>query len=160
MAITPYLLYQDAGAALDWLAKAFGLRRTGHAYKGADGRISHGAMTLGEAQLMLGSPGPDFKNPKLLGVATQNLYVDVDDVAKHYARAVAAGANIIEQPTDTVYGARRYGAEDPEGHRWYFAQALSVAPPRAKKSSRKKAVGQKTPGRKSKRHAKKRSSRK
>ena len=29
MAITPYLLYQDAGAALDWLAKAFGLRKTG-----------------------------------------------------------------------------------------------------------------------------------
>ena len=28
MAITPYLLYRDAGAALDWLAKAFGLRKT------------------------------------------------------------------------------------------------------------------------------------
>ena len=35
MAITPYLLYQDAGAALTWLAKAFGLRKTGRAFKDA-----------------------------------------------------------------------------------------------------------------------------
>jgi PhnB protein len=140
MAITPYLLYQDAGAALDWLAKAFGLSKTGDVYKGADGRVSHGAMKLGEAQLMLGSPGPDFRNPKALGHATQNLYVDVDDVAGHYARAVKAGATIIEEPNDTFYGARRYGAEDPEGHRWYFAQDLSTAKPRRKKNAPKKAV--------------------
>ena len=50
---------------------------------------------------MLGSPGPDFKNPKVLGQATQNLYVDVDDVDKHHARAVKAGATIIEEPQDT-----------------------------------------------------------
>jgi uncharacterized glyoxalase superfamily protein PhnB len=143
MAITPYLLYQDAGAALDWLAKAFGLRRSGDVYKGADGRVNHGAMKLGDAEMMLGSPGPDFKNPKLLGVATQNLYVDVEDVDKHYARAVAAGAKIIEKPTDTFYGARRYGAEDPEGHRWYFAQVLAAPAPRAKKSRRKKSAGRK-----------------
>lgn len=135
MAITPYLLYQDAGAALAWLAKAFGLRKTGDIYKGADGRVSHGGMTLGDAQLLLGSPGPDFKNPKVLGHATQNLYVDVDDVAKHYARAVKAGATIIEEPRDTPYGARRYGAEDPEGHRWYFAQELPVKAPRQRRAT-------------------------
>ena len=142
MAITPYLLYQDAGAALDWLAKAFGLRKTRDIYRGADGRVSHGAMTLGDAQLMLGSPGPDFKNPKVVGHATQNLYVDVDNVARHYARAVQAGATIIEEPRDTPYGARRYGAEDPEGHRWYFAQDLSVKapPPRRRKKATKKAT--------------------
>jgi uncharacterized glyoxalase superfamily protein PhnB len=156
MAITPYLLYQDAGTALDWLEKAFGLRRSADVYKSADGRVTHGAMTLGGAQLMLGSPGPDYPNPKVLGVATQNLYVDVPDVAKHYARAVAAGAKIIEEPKDTFYGARRYGAEDPEGHRWYFAQDLAVPARRAKKSSRKRrAVGTRT-----KRRAKKRSARK
>ena len=27
MAITAYLLYRDAGAAVDWLAKAFGLEK-------------------------------------------------------------------------------------------------------------------------------------
>jgi uncharacterized glyoxalase superfamily protein PhnB len=145
MAITPYLLYRDAGEALEWLAKAFGLRRTGDVFAGADGRVSHGSMTLGGAVLLLGSPGPDFKNPKALGQATQNLYVDVDDVDRHYARAVAAGATIIEEPHDTFYGARRYGAEDPEGHRWYFAQALTPKGSAGKKASaRRNTTGQKT----------------
>ena len=133
MAITPYLLYQDAGGAVSWLAKAFGLRRAGDLYTGADGRVSHASMMFGDALLMLGSPGPDFRNPKALGHATQNLYVDVDDVDEHYARAVKAGATIIEEPKDTFYGARRYGAEDPEGHRWYFAQELASAQRRSKK---------------------------
>jgi uncharacterized glyoxalase superfamily protein PhnB len=141
MAITPYLLYRDASAAVDWLAEAFGLRQSGDLYRGPDGRVTHASTTFGKAVLMLGSPGPDFRGPKALGHATQNLYVDVDDVERHYARAVAAGAKIIEEPTNIFYGARRYGAEDPEGHRWYFAQELA---PRPKRSGKAKKSGAKT----------------
>ena len=139
MAITAYLLYRDAGAAVDWLAKAFGLRAS-EVLKGPDGRVNHAEMKLGDALLMLGSPGPDFQGPRALGHATHNLYVDVDDVEKHYARAVAAGATIIEQPKDTFYGARRYGAEDLEGHPWYFAQALAAGRKRPR-TRKKKAKG-------------------
>jgi uncharacterized glyoxalase superfamily protein PhnB len=142
MAITPYLLYRDAGAAVDWLAKAFGLRPD-EVLKGADGRVNHASMTFGDAVLMLGSPGPDFKGPRAVGHWTANLYVDVDDVEKHYGRAVKAGAAIIEEPRDTPYGARRYGAEDLEGHRWYFAQSLAPTRTRSKKkktTSRKPAA--------------------
>jgi uncharacterized glyoxalase superfamily protein PhnB len=136
MAITPYLLYQDAGAAVDWLAKAFGLR-VDEVMKGADGRVGHASMTLGEDLLMFGSPGPDFKGPRAIGHWTANLYVDVDDVEKHYARSVKAGATIIEEPRDTPYGARRYGAEDLEGHRWYFAQDLAAMRTRPKKKAKR-----------------------
>jgi PhnB protein len=125
MAITPYLLYRDAGAAVKWLSEAFGLRQAGASYHDAAGRVTHAEMRLGDALLMLGSPGPDFKNPKTLGQAAQNLYVDVANVDKHYARAVEAGARIVEEPKDTFYGARRYGAEGPEGHVWFFAQNLA-----------------------------------
>lgn len=138
MAITPYLLYRDAGAAVDWLIRAFGLR-SGETIKAQDGRVGHATLTFGKAVLMLGSPGPDFKGPRALGHATQNLYIDVDDVDKHYARAVKAGATIIEEPKETFYGARRYGAEDLEGHRWYFAQEL--APKRSPRRKSKKAKG-------------------
>jgi uncharacterized glyoxalase superfamily protein PhnB len=44
MAITPYLLYRDAGAAVDWLVEAFGLRATRDIFKGADGRVSHATL--------------------------------------------------------------------------------------------------------------------
>src|SRR5262245_15027391 len=150
MAITPYLLYQDAGAAVDWLAKAFGLRPD-EVMKGADGRVAHASMTFGKALLMLGSPGPDFQGPRAIGHWTANLYVDVDDVEKHYARTIKAGATIIEEPRDTPYGARRYGAEDLEGHRWYFAQPLTTARTRPKKKAKRRksvARGKKARGRK------------
>jgi uncharacterized glyoxalase superfamily protein PhnB len=138
MAITAYLLYRDAGAAVEWLAKAFGLEKD-EVLTGADGRVQHASMKLGEALVMLGSPGPEFKGPRALGAVTQNLYVDVDDVEAHHARAVKAGASIIEEPRDTPYGARRFGAEDLEGHRWYFAQELGVRRKRATKPPRRKA---------------------
>ena len=137
MAITAYLLYRDAGAAVEWLAKAFGLEKE-EALEGPDGRVNHASMIFGKAALMLGSPGPDFEGPRAHGHSTANLYVDVDDVEAHYARALAAGATIVEELKETFYGARRYGAEDLEGHRWYFAQDLTATRTRAKKSRRRK----------------------
>jgi uncharacterized glyoxalase superfamily protein PhnB len=125
VAITPYLYYQDAGAALKWLARAFGFKRYGRRMMGADGRINHAAMQFGDATFMMGCPGPKYRNPKRLGQATQSLYVNVADVDTHFARAQRAGARILEEPADTEYGHRRYGAEDPEGHQWYFAQELA-----------------------------------
>ncbi len=123
MAITPYLYYQDAGGALEFLAKAFGFRKYGKPMRGPDRRVNHAAMRSGDHIFMLGSPGNNYQSPKLLGQATQALYVDVDDVEKHFKRASRTGAKIIEEPHDTAYGARRYGAEDIEGHQWYFAQS-------------------------------------
>jgi uncharacterized glyoxalase superfamily protein PhnB len=155
MAITPYLLYQDAGAALEWLSKAFGLRRCGTAYRDADGRVTHAEMKLGDAPLMLGSPGRDFKNPKRLGGATQNLYVDVDDVDRHYTRAVKAGATIIEDLKETFYGARRYGAQDLEGHQWFFAQQVSKKRTSAQTGRSKAARGARNTGRAGKRSSRK-----
>ncbi len=128
MAITPYLYYEDVGAALKFLAKAFGLRNHGRPMVGPDGKINHAAMKLGGALIMMGCPGPQFRNPKRLGQTTHSLYVSVQNVDNHHRRARRAGARIIEEPMDTFYGHRRYGAEDPEGHRWYFAQEIKKRP--------------------------------
>jgi len=124
MSITPYLLYKDIAGALKFLARAFGFRKYGTQMLGPDGKINHAAMQLGDDLIMMGYPGPKYKNPKQLGQATQSLYVNVDDVDEHFERARKAGATILEEPKDTFYGHRRYGAEDPEGHQWYFAQEI------------------------------------
>ena len=118
--ISPYLNYEDTGAMVDWLARAFGLVER-HRMAGPDGTTSHAEMELDGGVVMLGSPGGDFRNPRHLGRDTSSLYVYVDDVDAHCERARAAGAEIIEEPADQPYGDRRYGARDPEGHRWYFA---------------------------------------
>ena len=127
MAITPYLLYDDVGEALKFLAKAFGFRKYGAQMKGPGGKIHHAAMKLGDDLIMMGYPGSGYRNPKRLGHSTQSLYVNVENVDKHFGRAKKAGATILEAPADTEYGHRRYGAEDPEGHRWYFAQEIHQA---------------------------------
>ncbi|HUE83027.1 MAG TPA: VOC family protein [Pyrinomonadaceae bacterium] len=132
MAITPYLLYEDVGGALKFLAKAFGFRKYGTPMRGSDRNINHAAMQLGDDLIMMGCPGSKYRNPKRLGQSTQSLYINVEDVDKHCARARKAGATIIEEPADTDYGHRRYGAEDPEGHQWYFAHEI-----RSQKAKRK-----------------------
>ena len=128
MAITAYLYYENVARAMKFLAKAFGFRKYGALMKGPDGKIFHAAMKLGNDLVMMGYPGPKYRNPKRLGHATASLYVNVKNVDAHFASARKAGAKILEQPKNTNYGARRYGAEDPEGHQWYFAQELRKKP--------------------------------
>jgi PhnB protein len=121
MSITPYLYYENVTGALKFLAKAFGFRKYGVPMRRPDGKINHAAMKFGGDLIMMGYPGPKYKNPKRLGQATQSLYINVDDVDAHFRQARRAGTTILEEPKDTFYGQRRYGAEDPEGHQWYFA---------------------------------------
>jgi uncharacterized glyoxalase superfamily protein PhnB len=47
--------------------------------------------------------------------------VYVDDIDAHFARAAAAGAIILSEIEEGPPG-RRYRAEDPEGHRWFFLE--------------------------------------
>ena len=112
--------YADVAAALRFLADAFGFREKLR-MPGKDGKIAHAEMTLGDGLVMMGHPGPEYRNPKRLGQTTQSLYVYVEDVDAHCARAKRAGAKILDEPADQFYGDRRYGAEDPEGHHWFFA---------------------------------------
>jgi len=124
MSITPYLYYENVTGALKFLAKAFGFRQYGVRMRRSDGKINHAAMKFGGDLIMMGNPGPKYKNPKRLGEATQSLYINVNDVDAHFRQARRAGTTILEEPKDTFYGQRRYGAEDPEGHQWYFAAEI------------------------------------
>jgi uncharacterized glyoxalase superfamily protein PhnB len=54
----------------------------------------------------------------------RGLYVYVEDVDAHHARAAAAGADIVRPLNDTSYGAREYSLRDPEGNLWSFGTYL------------------------------------
>jgi uncharacterized glyoxalase superfamily protein PhnB len=122
--ITPYLFYEDAGAALDFLSRAFGFEETMRS-AAPDGRVAHAEMRLGDGALFLGAPGDDYRAPRNLGTNTCCVYAYVGDVDAHCERARAAGAEIADEPEDQEYGDRRYHARDPEGHDWYFAHRLA-----------------------------------
>ncbi len=118
--VTPYLLYEDLSNTIDWLVKAFGLTERMR-ISAPDGTANHAEMVLVDGLIMMGQPGGDYQNPTHSGHVSNQIYVYVDDADAHYAQAKAAGAKILEEPNDTFYGDRRYGAEDCEGHHWYFA---------------------------------------
>jgi PhnB protein len=134
--IAPYLLYEDVASAIAWLTKAFGFQERMR-IPGPDGKIAHAEMRLADGLIMMGCPGPEYQNPKRLGHVTQHLYVYVDDVDAHFERARKASAKILEEPTNQFYGDRRYGAVDPEGHCWYFAQHVRDVSPEEMKASAK-----------------------
>ena len=126
--VTPYLLYEDVAGALQWLSAAFGFHERVR-FAEDDGTVTHAEMELGDGLLMLGDPGPDYRNPKALGAVTHLVHVYVDDVDADCEEARRGGAVILSEPADQPYGDRRYDAEDLEGHRWSFAQHVRDVPP-------------------------------
>ena len=121
--IVPALRYRNAKAAIDWLCKAFGFEPK-MVVPGEDGRIAHAELVLGNGMIMLGDAETEYSylvGPPVPGQpVTQGLYVVVDDVDKHHARAVAEGAEIVLGLKTQDYGGRDYTARDPEGHVWTF----------------------------------------
>jgi uncharacterized glyoxalase superfamily protein PhnB len=120
----PALRYRDAAAAIDFLCRAFGFDKQA-VYAGKDGVIEHAQLTFGNGMIMLGSDrdseyGRLLKAPRQAGAATHGTYVVVDDADAHYARAKAAGAEIVIDLKTQDYGGRDYTCRDPEGYVWTF----------------------------------------
>lgn len=122
--ITPYLLYEDGEAAIDFLTRAFGFREVDRQTGAAGGLHAELELGPGGGGIYLGQPPGDFSNPAVVG-RTSSLYVLVNDVDAHYNRALAAGAEVTEEPNDLPFGHRRYGCLDPQGHEWFFAQPIA-----------------------------------
>jgi uncharacterized glyoxalase superfamily protein PhnB len=126
--ITPYLLYEDVDAAMEFLSRAFGFEEILR-YTGSEGYVNHAEMRIGDGTIFLGDPGDQYRNPKQLGQETVGIYVIVDDVDATFERARTAGAEIKEEPAEQEYGERRFTARDAEGHYWFFGQPTrEVAP--------------------------------
>ncbi|MGD0941022.1 MAG: VOC family protein [Terracidiphilus sp.] len=123
--VLPHVNYQNVAAACDWLIRAFGFREI---YPHGD-PVSGIMGTLGNAPLMLHRAGKDHLCPTQLGYGTQMLTIIVEDADTHYKKAVAAGATIVEELHETIYGERQYGVQDIEGHRWLFSQHAHDADP-------------------------------
>jgi uncharacterized glyoxalase superfamily protein PhnB len=125
--VTPHIFYDDVEAAIEWLVKAFGfrirLRMTDD-----NGKVVHGDLEIDDDGLVmigLAEENDAWECPRTLkGKITSRLYIYVDDVDGHCARAREAGATIFREPADQFYGDRVYECIDPEGHRWKFAQHL------------------------------------
>jgi uncharacterized glyoxalase superfamily protein PhnB len=118
--LLPHIVYQDVGKAIVWLTNAFGFRE--HYRYGQPGALNGAQMYLGNAWIMLHRAGHGCASPAQLGYRTQSLTAFVEDVDTHFEKAKSAGAKIVEELSETVYGERQYGAEDLDGHHWLFSR--------------------------------------
>lgn len=118
----PFLRYDDAKAAIDWLERAFGLEPQ-MVIEGEGDTVAHAQLVFGGGIVMLGTAKDDalgMRSPEKAGGCTGGIYAYTDDPEGLFARATEAGAEVVYAPRDTDYGSREFGVRDREGHFWSF----------------------------------------
>lgn len=108
--VTTRIAVGDVAGQVEFLRSVFG--GTGEV---ADGRPAE--IVIGDSMVMVGpiierEPFPAF------------LYVYVEDADRTYERALAAGAQVVEEPCDTPYGDRRAMVRDPYGNLYQIAHRI------------------------------------
>jgi PhnB protein len=105
--LTPRIVAEDAAALVDFLRRVFA----------AEGEIQPGRpaeLRIGDSRLMVSGAGERDAMPAFL-------YVYVPDADATFQRAIANGAQSVEDPRDTPYGDRRAMVRDRWGNVWQIA---------------------------------------
>ena len=125
MAAIPYLIVDDANAAIHYYRQAFGA--TEHVRLAiTDKKIAHAELRVGDASFMLADAFPEmgYASPTTLGGSPVSVLLYVEDVDRTFAAAIAAGGTEVESPSDQFDGDRRGTLTDPFGHRWLIATKM------------------------------------
>jgi uncharacterized glyoxalase superfamily protein PhnB len=117
--VWPTLRARDARGLISFLVEAFGFEET--AVYGDGDRVDHAQLSwpLGGG-IMLGSARDTADDAWPLEPGSFGAYVVTDDPDALFARATAAGAQVLRELDDTGYGSREFAVRDPEGNRWSF----------------------------------------
>jgi uncharacterized glyoxalase superfamily protein PhnB len=109
---------RDARGLIGFLTGTVGF--TTHALYEEGGAVAHAELLWPEGGLVMVSSwnesSPWAREP---GSAQLNAYTHDPDAL--YRTVTAAGADIIQELTDTDYGARTFGLRDPDGNLWGFS---------------------------------------
>jgi PhnB protein len=116
--VTPYLVAEDGLALLEFVQQAFGAEQVEKVIMPTG---MHGEARIGDTMLMIGGGIPGKKFPSSL--QPNALHVYVEDADATCAKAVAAGATLIDAPRDQEYGERSGTVKDRSGNYWYVATA-------------------------------------
>lgn len=126
--LTPYLIVDDATAAIAFYREAFGAEELMRLPMGE--KIGHAELRIGDSTLMLSDEWPEtgMLSPRQRGGATSSCVLYLDDVDTAYERAVRAGTT-IERAVQTEFRGDRMGSViDPFGHRWSLASHVEDVP--------------------------------
>jgi uncharacterized glyoxalase superfamily protein PhnB len=113
--LSPYLIANGAQSVIDFLKVVFGasdLRR----YEDPKGGLLHAEVKVGDSVVMIADGNADWP-----GVPC-HIHVYVADVDAVFQKAVAAGAEVIQEPkTREGDPDKRGGFKDPSGNSWWVS---------------------------------------
>ena len=122
------LVYRDLEAAQRYLVDVFGfapgtLTRDDDAHRGARRGVRRATESIdgctGTCRGVPGSRRPPRPAPPRTAWRLTSTTIEA-----HFERSRAAGAEIVNEPTDMPYGVREYDARDLEGGLWSFMQPM------------------------------------
>ena len=120
--IWPILTYPDAREAIRFLVEAFGFEESAvYAREDYPSIIEHAELRwpLGGG-VMFGTAGKDDSAFGQRRPGNDSVYVVCDAPDSLFARATAAGAEVVRELTDEDYGSRGFTVRDQEGNLWSF----------------------------------------
>jgi PhnB protein len=116
--VVPHIYVDGASDGIAFYARAFGAVELLRVYR-PDGKILHAEISVCGSLVMIGDPDDKlYAEPRALGRCTASLHIFSDDNEALLRRAVEAGAEEIQPPTDLFYGANSASVRDPFGHVW------------------------------------------
>ena len=129
MHITPHIVVRGAVEAAAFYARAFGAEEVSRVPV-PGGRVMSLELRIGDATVMLADEFPEMGvlSPLSLGGTAVVLQVQTADADALWARAVAAGATVLQPLRDAFWGERHGQLSDPFGHKWGIAQHVRDVP--------------------------------
>jgi uncharacterized glyoxalase superfamily protein PhnB len=118
----PCVNYRDARAAIAFLVDAFGFVETVAVPGDGPDVVVHAELVWPEGGgVMLGTADRGDGSPfSQMPTSAASVYVVTDRPDELYARARAAGAELVRDMADEDYGSRGFSVRDPEGNIWSF----------------------------------------
>lgn len=128
--IAIHLVVSDPDQAASWYSEALGAQETSRLTL-PGGRTLTVELLLGNTVLAVAGEMPDRgqRTPAALGGTPAALHIQVSDIDSAWARALEAGATVVEPVHDAFWGDRTGQFLDPSGHRWALDQHLRDVPP-------------------------------
>ena len=124
--LTPSMVLKDVKGSMAFYEKVFGFK-PGMTVPDKEGRIMHAEMTYKEQMIMM---GPEFSDHGMYSVSKYKgspvgFFLYTNDINDFFEKAKAAGATVVQEPTDQFWGDRTCTFTCPEGYRWTFAQNVA-----------------------------------
>lgn len=110
--VAPWVVTDDTGAFLDFVAQAFDGEELGRVAT-EDGAIGHGEIRVGDTVVLAFDRRADWP------VVPSLLRVFVADADAAFSRALAAGGQVVTSLSDNAFGQRGGRVKDPFGNIWW-----------------------------------------